>query len=318
MRFALLFGFLVFSVVVAAQNLVPNPGFEIADCPENWQSPGVFGAEDWFNPNQSTPDYFGFDSEWACYGSIYDPSWQSTGEWQFPQEGERMIGLFHYISLTCVREYVGCQLLEPLQAGMLYSASMYVSLSNNSHGCTDCIGFYFSSDSLYNSETCGFETTAQLQNAPGNLITDTVNWTLIQGDFVAQGGEQYLYIGNPASNEDCQFEVLYDEDPTIFSAYYYIDNVKVERKDDVFVDSFEEAIVEVFPNPVDHYLKLKYGNQLVPVGTQVSVLNAAGQVVIREELQGDLLDVSSLFPGVYFLRFSLNHSYFNSRFIVLR
>jgi hypothetical protein len=36
----------------------------------------------------------------------------------------------------------------------------------------------------------------QVSNPQGNVLTDTINWNLIMGSFIANGTEQYLTIGN--------------------------------------------------------------------------------------------------------------------------
>jgi len=38
--------------------------------------------------------------------------------------------------------------------------------------------------------------TPQIQNPSNNIITDTLNWTLITGTFTAQGNEKFMVIGN--------------------------------------------------------------------------------------------------------------------------
>ena len=84
---------LVMSTSIFAQNLVPNPSFESVACPDDWMEPFGFGAEHWYNPTGSTPDYMGLETVAGCHVSIFNDGWADTGEWQYPQDGGFLVGL---------------------------------------------------------------------------------------------------------------------------------------------------------------------------------------------------------------------------------
>lgn len=288
---------LVVSASICAQNLVPNPSFESVACPDNWMEPFSFGAEHWYNPTGSTPDYMGLEMEPTCYSSIYNNAWLETGEWQYPQDGQFMIGMFSYIQTTCIREYAACRLTEPLQAGVVYVASMHVSLSNTSTASTDGLGMYLSADSLSDINSfCDFDVVGQIQNTAGNQLTDTTNWVLIEGEFMAQGGEQFLMIGNILSNENCEFETLYEDSSGFVQSYYFVDNVLVEEKSSVGVD--DEAILErfqLYPNPASTHVMLPVHDSK----SAITIRDYQGRVCFRQETFGRRLDISSLERGNY-------------------
>lgn len=293
---ALLF---LFPVFCFAQNLVPNPSFESVACPDDWMEPFGFGAEHWYNPTGSTPDYMGFETVAGCHVSIFNDGWSDTGEWQYPQDGEFLVGLVSYIHSTCVREYVSCRLIEPLQAGVVYVASMHVSLSNTCTGSTDGLGMYFSTDSLsdYNSY-CDFNVIGQMQNDAGNHIVDTTNWILIEGEFMAQGGEEFLLVGNILSNENGEFESVYEDSLEFFHSYYFIDNVLVEEKSSVGIEGeIKSETKVVYPNPATDVVILPpFESNAVLV-----IRDNQGRICQKLESFGRRLDISFLEKGNYFV-----------------
>jgi hypothetical protein len=63
----------------------------------------------------------------------------------------------------------------------------------------DSFGAYFGDNSLDTITTCCIPLNyliPQIQNPVGNIISDTLNWTLITGTFVASGNEKHMVIGN--------------------------------------------------------------------------------------------------------------------------
>jgi hypothetical protein len=280
------------------QNLVPNGSFEQIDCPDNWMTPHVFGADQWYNPNQSSPDLYSLETVAACHVSIFNNGWQDTGEWQYPQDGETMIGLVHYIHTTCIREHVSCRLIEPLEEGVTYTASMYVSRSNTSTGATDCIGMYFSQDSLSDiSTTCGFDVTPQVSAQSEVLLTDTTSWILIQGDFVADGGEQFLLIGNVAANSECVFDSP-DPEVEFINAYYFIDNVSLISHSTVDQPQMDSEEFVLYPNPVQSTLQVSAS--LANRGYRL--YDAGGRLQANGLCTDTGIDVQGLKAGLYFMQ----------------
>jgi len=104
---------------------------------------------------------------------------------------------------------------------------MYVVLHNRSQTATDDIGAYFSVTAP-TSTSSGYlngNPLPQVFNPPGNVITDTLNWQLISGTYVASGGEQFITIGHFRNDSDVTYLTLpYGN----LGPYYYIDDVSLE------------------------------------------------------------------------------------------
>ena len=145
MRYALLFPIFFFlSPIVKAQNLVPDPGFEIhtEDCEGN---PALVH---WFNTNAASPDLWCLE---GC-GSILAPELAQAAEVpENPAEGNCYIGLYCAVSESSsnnTREYLYTELLNPLQANEVYRVAFKIARSPLSDLAVDRIGIHFSFEPL--------------------------------------------------------------------------------------------------------------------------------------------------------------------------
>lgn len=87
---------------------------------------------------------------------------------------------------------------------------------------------YFSPDTpTCSGGFCLLQYVPQISNPSGNVLSDTVNWTLISGSFTAAGGERFITIGNFLPDS----LITIDSFPvwTYPDAYYYIDDVFTEE-----------------------------------------------------------------------------------------
>jgi hypothetical protein len=137
------------------------------------------------------------------------------------------------------------QLTSPLVAGTSYFFEMYVSLANSCSYTSSAIGAYFSDTMVYVNNYLTLPFSPQITNTQGNFITDTLGWTRISGSFTAQGGEQYLIIGN--FNNDLQTDSL-PANPSGFNyAYVYVDDVSLTIP--TSVTEVNNEAIKIFPNP---------------------------------------------------------------------
>lgn len=178
-----------FSAPLSAQtNLVPNPSFEsYSPCPTT--SGQLNNVTSWSRPTNASSDYMN-----SCHtGPIVGVPSNVFGT-QAARTGNG------YIHLICgapnsgdYREYAQCQLTSPLAAGVTYDVQFYVSRTDGERAVAQ-IGAYFSTTAISSTTSNAFNLVPQVESS--TLITDTSNWVLISGSFMASGGEQYLTIGN--------------------------------------------------------------------------------------------------------------------------
>ncbi len=221
------------------RNLVYNPSFEdFRECPRKIDALGTLTTvEAWFQPTAGSADYYN-----VCGSRDCGVPNNKLGI-QHPHSGQGYCGI--YCSKTDYREYLQTQLIEPLRKNEIYRLAFYVSLSEYSSGAVATIGGLFTayriSDTVRSilmnkhvrtiapgiSQTVASYYEPQVVNPYENLIADTKGWTLISGTFIADGGEEFLTIGNfyPASQSN-----VTDLDSLTYllpGAYYYIDDISL-------------------------------------------------------------------------------------------
>ncbi len=294
----------------AQTNLVPNPSFEYTiDCLLNGGD--IIKAIPWFAPNTvSSSDYFN-----ACYYYPTPPPCGGGGVpnnlfgFQEARTGQAYAGIGLYESgwpHGGYREYIEVKLNDTLEAYKLYCVEFWVSLTrlcnNPEPDGIDGIGAYFSKDSVryLNTDTSYvINVSPQVLNPIGNIISDTTNWVKISGVFTAQGGEDYLTIGNFIRDENLHISFP----PHGGYAYYYIDDVSVIECDTTTIPPIETLKPPQLPNiftPNGDGINDKF-EAINTVGWQfqMQVLNRWGVKVY----EGKEWDGKNMADGVYFYIF---------------
>ena len=222
------------------KNLVSNNSFEMhRRCPDKIDPVGVLKIVNaWFQPTTGSADYYH-----VCGGrECFVPN-NKLGIQQ-PRTGEAYCGI--YCSKDNYREYLQTQLERPLKEGRKYRLSFYVSLSEYSTGAVATIGGLFTKERIHDtsrailmkkemhmitsriSQTTTVFYRPQVVNSVDKPLLDTQGWMEITGDFVAEGGEEYLTIGNFYSAANSGIV----DDTTLLTyllpgSYYYVDDVRL-------------------------------------------------------------------------------------------
>ena len=290
-----LFFFFVAQGFGYCQNLVPNGSFEDTIPRLNNPSPWyVESAPPWFaGYEDSSPDYF---------SSVYDITWAGLGTpsnfwgYQMPVTGFAYLGFATYAPGPYYREYISVPLTTPLQNNHNYYLKFYVSFPDSCYYAVDRIGAYFSVDtaSFYNYN---FNFTPQIENTPGNIITDTVNWTPIEGYYQAQGGEKYLSFGNFRNNVNTQTSIIPLNNPW-YASYYYIDEVSLIDCTATFIQEIELPQFNLYPNPATDILNIQSEQGFA----RLLFYNSVGDVALQfsQTLETNFAgDVAILPKGIY-------------------
>ncbi len=211
----------LFQMGLIAQNLVPNSSFENSvSCPNG--SGLINLASPWVSPTAITPDYFNecsSSNRCSVPNSIYGHRW--------PRTGKAFAGLGIYASnIRNDREYIEVMLDDSLIRGHEYCIGFYVSLSEEAMYATNGLSAYFSS-ALVTCPPCSLMPYMPQVNYLGNPITDTLEWILISGTFIANGGEHFVTIGNFNDDTNISIKLVNATVVTNPAAYYYIDDVYV-------------------------------------------------------------------------------------------
>ena len=222
-----------------SENMVYNPSFEEhRDCPKRIEALGVMQEVDaWWQPTAGSSDYFN-----SCGGRECSVPLNKLGS-QKARSGEAYCGI--YCSRDQYREYLQTRLKSPLVAGKRYKVSFWVSLSDKSPHAVTTLGALFTKESIEDStlgivmkretvslEELGSQSIAvffepQVVNPREKPLTDTKEWMEVSGEFIAEGGEEFLSLGNFFPFNKSKIIPTRDDKTPLQGAYYYIDDVSV-------------------------------------------------------------------------------------------
>jgi len=199
-----------------AQNLVPNSSFEVYSmCPVGLGMGGALQCNPWLSPF-NTSDYFN-----GCADPTFCGVPANFQGYQPAHTGFAYTGMYFWIQGSYYREYIQVQLLQPLQADSCYMIGFYLNLANKGCGCNHASALVSVGQPPLNP------APAPQLDWSGEFFSDTVNWIYVLGYFIANGGENYITIGNfhndsqTAIDPTCQWQFQY--------AYYYVDDVIVQK-----------------------------------------------------------------------------------------
>jgi hypothetical protein len=223
-------------------NLVPNYSFEQYNfCPLENNLYYIFNTKPdyWYKPDLRGATYFNSCAN-VNVGSNGLPEMGmpvnlvgSGYNYQNAKTGNGYVIMFYYNGMDA-RNYIAVKLKDSLKQGKCYYAEYYVnSPSTFRFGCNNQ-SMLFTNTPVYVDTTAVpavymLPANPQIQNP--FIVTDTLNWVKIAGVFTAQGGEQYLTLGNFKNNAQTATQQI--QTTSYNGAAYYIEDVTV-----VPLDSF--------------------------------------------------------------------------------
>ncbi|MBK8497674.1 MAG: hypothetical protein IPL52_02355 [Flavobacteriales bacterium] len=309
-----------------AQNLVPNPSFELQDT-----CPYTFGFQEgdrplywysWYN----SPEYFHACAQ-ATNGvdTLVGVPWNGW-TFQYPWEGVAYVGFRSFDGGGDFREYVGAELVEPLVIGCEYQLRFWTNpacdgsywLTNGGTAC-DNVGMLFTTFSNAWYATTGpafpFRNYAHLRTTLP--VADTVAWTLVEGTFTADSAYTHVVLGNFFADSLTSAFPIGNPNPWTGITYYLIDEVEVVPVEaschDVGAhDVFEEEPVLRFEAST---ISVDWPGELF----RAEVLDASGRVVIADPLNhsGTVVLHSPTVQAEYVLRLFGKRKSFVTKFVVL-
>ncbi len=310
-----------------AQNLVPNPSFELKDT-----CPYTIGFQEgdrplyWFPWDQS-PEYFNACVPGTGVDSLVGVPLNGFG-YQHAMEGDAYIGMYAYGHIgggIDYREYAGCELLEPLEVGQSYDLSFLTSLAIGAANYWPMTWACNNMGMLFSMEMTPWDGWSGISVPTRNyahlhstaVITDTANWILVQGSFVADSAYRFLAIGNFFSN--ALTDTLHIVPGGSLGAYYYVDGVCVRKSGQPCeftsgIHEQEAAVSLLWPNPASDQVQVRAGT-----GTSWQVFDATGRLLADGESTAELLllPVGQWAPGEYVLRLQ-GEERRHVRFVVMR
>jgi hypothetical protein len=236
---ALLILLLINSLNVKAQNnLLLNASFEKYNiCPINFGSASnrrISEPDFWYKPDAKTANYYSTCFNNYPYDGIPCNFWGGGINYQWPRTGDAYLAMFYYNQNA--NNYIQTKFSDSLKAGKKYYGEYYVSLINTLlKGCNN-IAMLFTKNPIYADTSNNPYPSLLLANPQivsyGNpIVTDTMGWVKISGIFTAQGGEQYLTLGNFKLASQTQFKQIAPFGSGYNGSGYYVDDVAVYSLD---------------------------------------------------------------------------------------
>ncbi len=283
-----------FALNLSGQNLVINGNVEtITGCPI--QIDMVNNATPWYSTNDNTPDLFN-----ACSITCGVP--HNNFGYQNALSGDGYLGFALYSIFNPGREYLTCKIQSPLVSQKKYCLTFNINLSNLWYNALaiDKIGVFFSTNNVSWNTFDLAPVNPQLQTQDNIFFTDTLNWSQISFEYIANGGEEYITIGNFIPFLNVNFQPI---DSLASTAYYYIDDVSLVCCD---ADSCEieppltPLTIPNFFTPnndgVNDVFKIE---SLVP-NSSLTILNRWGSAVYKSTNYQNNWDGGNCTEGVYY------------------
>ncbi len=301
----LLISMLLICNISKAQNLVPNPGFEnMLQCPTNNIANWIHLTDSWYSARGSAQYFHPCPTDSL---SLWDVPVNGFG-YQQAANGDAFGGITCYGDTTGLngnyREYMGVQLSSPLVVGQQYYVSFKVARAAD--------GFYYYTDwavnklgALFTTQYYSTGTSDPIPNFAhvytDSVITDSAQWTLIKGSFIADSAYQYLLLGN-----------FFDQQHTTsvklglvnsLGAFYYVDDVCVTTDPlpcfpTAGISEVEKSNqVNLFPNPFTDKINIvtKENNLL-----EFVLYDVMGRKNIYQSFSNStLINTAQLAKGIY-------------------
>ncbi len=213
---------------------------------------------------------------------------------------------------------LGSKLTVTLTIGTKYFISFKTVKSWNTPcagggAATNNIGLRFSKVPFTDANPPPINNYAHL-NAT-TVITDSINWTIIKGVFVADSAYKYVSLGN-----------FFDDANTIMinggRGYYFIDDICVSN-DSLTCYALTTGVKElntkqnicVYPNPTSNFVSINLPDQNKI--SEFHLLNSQGQnILTRTNCSADKIDLTNYSDGLYFIQVLYDDKIFYDKIIV--
>lgn len=122
-------------------------------------------------------------------------------------------------------EYIGQRLNQPLRRGYRYGFRMKVKLAKASAMAADAMGVWFGPRVFeFGYFSQGQMPVPQVRHPSGVVLINSDEWVWVEGEFMANGNEQFVVIGSFTEQRNMKLESFVGAAP---EAYYLIDDAEL-------------------------------------------------------------------------------------------
>lgn len=225
---------------IFAQNLVINSSFEAKNLRRGYGE--LEKANAWTDANNGSADLFDKNKSTAKNTNNGIPynymGYQPSGDGQnyagivaYYDDGENRGNSFlgklfnHRDGYKRYTEYIQGEFREVMEAGRVYQISFRINLSDKSGRAVSCLGALITDERVKQQDNSFIEKTPQF--ITHRIISDTTEWVVLSGAYIAKGGEKFITIGCFKDAEFIVQKVVADNQNDSRKAYYYISEVSV-------------------------------------------------------------------------------------------
>lgn len=325
LKIAIIFSLFFCKYLQAQQNLVSNPSFEqYTSCPDALCQ--IHRSTGWSSWGYS-PDYYNSCAAPYPISRVSIP--RNDFGYQYPFSGNAYAGFYAFEPIVGpdIREYISAQLISPLIVNTKYYLRFRVSLSDISSVAVNKIGVLFSTVSFFIDSTsaCTNTITSMIprnfaHSYSNSVITDTTNWTMVFGSFIADSAYQYLSIGNHFTDINV-VSLPSNTQSACCYAYYYLDDVYVGTDSLTAVGIAKNEIennIIIYPNPASDEIRITLLNN--GDNNIVRIYDILGVIVEEEKISAadNLISLQNLKAGIYFVSVRIKNEIATRKLIITK
>ena len=180
------------TVISFAQgNMIQNGSFETVS--KKIKSGGMIDyAVGWSSPTDNKADVFSSKAksdEYKTPANLYGDT--------DPLDGTNYAGIIMYsYKDDSPRQYLQAELTEKMKEDKVYCVKMNVMLSMLSKYSSNNIGIYISKKPLTPEDIEAYNIEPQIIHSQNRIFDEQFDWEPICQTYIADGGEEYITIGN--------------------------------------------------------------------------------------------------------------------------
>ena len=215
-------------------NLVPNPSFEDIGKRGKVEEKGQINlAAPWTSVTMNPVDLYSESTKTDDFATPVN----ERGE-EKARTGTNYAGVnFYGYRGREPRNYLGVELLKPMEAGKEYCVKFHISMSDMSKYAVNNIGVFIDTAQMSEATDGNLYKNPQIISVTKMIYEKQYSWTPVCGTFMAKGGEKFIVIGNFAQDDATRTESVrlsreFSGRQT-YDGYYYIDDVSVIPTDKI-------------------------------------------------------------------------------------
>ena len=216
----------------AAQNLVPDPGFEIWNGMAGTVPATLAPLTFWYNANGTADHHHQQNPPGSNLTSLQPcPTGQGSTDCGFPYEGQGVLGCWKGNGIDGTREWGGIKLTEPMVAGGCYKVSFRVQNKKDNPNFlmeTNQWGIFFSKTQLpsFSADVANYNNYTSRFVACEEVVTGS-DWQYFEFDYIADDVYEYAFVGYQGNVSASTF-TAWSNDPFI-GFYAWFDEIIIER-----------------------------------------------------------------------------------------